>query len=143
MEKRVFNKITKELFLNYGFSKEKNIYILSLKDVTIVVKFRSWRGVKSFDYYFYINALYDDSVSFEKKYDSVVEIHMEHSPFEKGYHAHEILYEKYDEVEYEELLNGMLHTYFDPFKENALKYLKESDIRFYLTKKAKEFLGVI
>ena len=55
MEKRVFNKITKEIFLKYGFSKEKNKYILSLKDVTIVVKFRSWRGVKSFDDDYYIN----------------------------------------------------------------------------------------
>ena len=41
MEKRIFNKLTKEIFLEYGFTKEKNNYILSLDDVTIVVKFRS------------------------------------------------------------------------------------------------------
>jgi len=65
MEKRVFNKLTKEIFLEYGFIK-KNNYILILEDVTIVVKFCSWRGVKSFNYYFYINDLYDDLIPFEK-----------------------------------------------------------------------------
>lgn len=66
MEKSVFNKVTKEIFLEYGFLKDKNNYILTLEDVTIVVKFCSWRGVKSFNYYFYINDLYDDSIPFEK-----------------------------------------------------------------------------
>ena len=97
MEKRIFNKFTKEIFLEYGFIKEKNNYILNLEDVTIVVKFCSWRGVKSFNYYFYINELYDESVPFEKKFDSVIEIKMEHTPELRGYHAHEILYEEYDE----------------------------------------------
>ena len=84
MEKRVFNKLTKEIFLEYGFIKDKNNYILNLEDVTIVVRFRSWRGVKSFDYYFYINDLYDDSVPFEKRFDSLFEEHMEHTPDRKS-----------------------------------------------------------
>ena len=143
MEKRVFNKLTKEIFLEYGFTKYKSNYVLNLDEVTIVVKFRSWNGVKSFDYYYYINALYDDSVPFEERFDSVVEMHMEHTPELRGYHAHEILFEEYDEIKYKELLTTMLHRYFDPYKNNALQYLKDNDYCMFLTKKAKQYLGSI
>ena len=143
MEKRVFNKLTKEIFLEYGFIKDKNNYILNLKDVTIVVKLCSGRGVKSFNYYFYINDLYDDLIPFEKKFDSLIEIKMEHTPELPGYHAHEILFEEYDEMKYKELLTNMLHRYFDPYKINALQYLKDNDYRMCLTKKAREFLGLL
>lgn len=143
MEKRVFNKLTKEMFLEYGFIKDKNNYILSLDDVTIVVKFGSWRGVKSFNYYFYINDLYDDFTPFEKRFDSVVEIKMEHTPELRGYPAHEILFEEYDETKYKELLTTMLHRYFDPYKNNALQYLIDNDYRMCLTKKARQYLGLI
>ena len=119
MEKKIFDKLTKEIFLEYGFTKYKSNYVLNLDEVTIVVKFSSWRGVKSFYYYFYINALYDDSVPFEKRFDSVVGMHMEHTPELRGYHAHEILYEMYDEMKYRELLSNMLHRYFDPYKNNS------------------------
>ena len=143
MEKRIFNKLTKEIFLEYGFIKEKNNYILNLEDVTIVVKFCSWRGVKSFNYYFYINELYDESVPFEKKFDSVIEIKMEHTPELRGYHAHEILYEEYDEMKYKELLTTMLHRYFEPYKKNALQFLRDNDYCMCLTKKARQYLGLI
>ena len=143
MEKKIFNKLTKEIFLEYGFIKDKNNYILSLDDVTIVVRFRSWRGVKSFDYYFYINALYDASVPFTKRFDCLFEEHMEHTPELRGYHAHEILFEEYDEIKYKELLTSMLHRYFDPYKNNALQYLKDNDYCMSLTKKARQHLGLI
>lgn len=143
MEKRIFNKITKEIFLEYGFSKEKSNYILTLKDVTIVVRFRSWRGVKSFNYYFYINKLYDDTVPFEKRFDSQFETKMEHTPTLRGYHAHEILFEEYDENEYTELLKNMIHRYFDPYKNDALQYLRENGYRMCLTKKARQYLGLV
>ena len=142
MEKRIFNKLTKEIFLEYGFIKDKNKYILNLEEVTIVVKFRSWRGVKSFDYYFYINDLYDDLVPFEKRYDSLFEEHMEHTPELRGYHAHEILFEEYDEIKYRELLSTMLHRYFDPYKNNALQYLRDNAHCMSLTKKARQYLGL-
>ena len=116
---------------------------LNLEDVTIVVKFCSWRGVKSFNYYFYINELYDESVPFEKKFDSVIEIKMEHTPELRGYHAHEILYEEYDEMKYKELLTTMLHRYFDPYKKNALQFLRDNDYCMCLTKKARQYLGLI
>jgi len=143
MEKKIFNKITKEIFLEYGFLKEKNNYILTLDDVTIVVKFCSWRGVKSFNYYFYINDLYDDSIPFEKRFDSMVEIKMKHTPTLRGYHAHEILFEEYDEMKYRELLTNMLHSYFDPYKNNALQFLKDNDYCMVLSKKANQYLGLI
>lgn len=143
MEKRVFNKLTKEIFLEYGFTKEKNNYILRLDDVTIVVRFCSWRGIKSFDYYFYINDLYDDSIPFEERCDSVVQEHMKHTPELPGYHAHEILFEEYDEIKYKELLITMLHRYFDPYKNNALQYLKDNAYCMGLTKKARQYLGLI
>ena len=143
MEKRFFNKLTKEIFLEYGFTKEKNNYILSLDDVTLVVRFRSWRRVKSFDYYFYINDLYDDSVPFEKRFDSLFEEHMKHTPELPGCEAHEILFEEYDEMKYRELLSTMLHRYFDPYKNNALQHLRDNDYCMCLTKKARQYLELI
>lgn len=141
MEKKVFNKITKEIFLEYGFIKEKNNYILNLEDVTIVVKFCSWRGVKSFNYYFYINELYDESVPFEFNRGMFTEIKMEHNTELRGYHRHEILFEEWTEEEYRELLNKMLHSYFDPYKENALQFLKDNEYRMVLSEKARIYLG--
>ena len=41
---------------------------------------------------------------------------MEHTPELRGYHAHEILYEEYDEMNYKELLTTMLPRYFDQYK---------------------------
>ena len=142
MEKKVFNQVTKDLFLTYGFYKKNNKYVLPLKDVTIVVLFRSCRGIKSFNYYFYINELYDDSTPFEHRYDLLIEITMKHTPSLRGYHAHEILYEQYDEKEYRQLLSDMLHSYFDPYKNNALEFLKQSDYCMWLSKKARHFLGL-
>ena len=68
---------------------------------------------------------------------------MEHTPELRGYHAHEILYEEYDEMKYKELLTTMLHRYFDPYKNNALQYLKDNDYCMCLTKKARQYLGLI
>lgn len=142
MEKKIFNKITKEIFLEHGFSKEKDIYILSLNEVTIIVKLRSWREVKSFNYWFFINELYDSSVDFNNRFDTKIEIKMEHTPTAQGYHQHEILFEEWSPEEYKILLNNMLHSYFDPYKENALQFLRENDYRMVLSDKAREFLGV-
>ena len=143
MDKKIFNKITKDVFMKYGFLKEKSYYILKLEDVTLVVKFCSWRGVKSFDYYFYINELYDDSIPFEQKGDTLFITQMEHSLDKEGYHRHEILYENYSEEEYTHLLDNMLHRYFDPFKDNALQFLKENGYRMCLSKKAIQFIGLV
>ena len=36
MEKKIFNKLTKEIFLEYGFAKNKNNYILNYSDNCIL-----------------------------------------------------------------------------------------------------------
>ena len=141
MEKKQFNKITKEIFLEHGCIKQKDSYILYLDEITIIVKFRSWRGVKSFNYWFFLNNLYDDLVKFEERCDTKIEHKMEHSPELRGYHCHEILVEEWTEEEYRELLNKMLHSYFDPYKENAIQFLKDNERTLVLTEKARIYLG--
>ena len=143
MDKQQFNKITKETFLEYGFVKQKNLYFLYLNEITIIVKFCSWRGVKSFNYWFFLNNLYDSSVKFEEKYDTMIEIKMEHNSELRGYHKHEILFEEWTEEEYRELLNKMLHSYFDPYKADALQFLKDNDYRMALSKKARIYLRLV
>ena len=141
MEKKQFNKITKEIFLEHGFKKQKDSYILYLDEITIIVKFRSWRGVKSFNYWFFLNNLYDDSVKFEERWDTLIEEKMEHSPELRGYHCHEILVEEWTEEKYRELLDKMLHSYFDPYKENALQFLRDNEYCMVLSEKARIYLG--
>lgn len=143
MDKKEFNKITKEVFLNYGFIKYKNKYLLVLDDITIVVALCSWRGVKSFNYYFYINDLYDDSIPFQFNRGMFIEIKMEHDPLAKGYHKHEILYEEYEEEGYRNLLTNMLHSYFDPYKKDALKFIKDNESKLILTKETKKHFNIV
>ncbi len=139
MDKKTFNKLTKQIFTEYGFVKQKEKYMLFLDDVTIVVVFRSWRGVKSFNYFYYINAI----TSFlEEKSDSIIEIKMNHNLSLDGYHKHEILFEKYTESEYKELLSNMLHKYFDPYKANAIQFLKDNGKSMGMTEKAQKHLGL-
>ena len=142
MDKNLFHKITKEIFLEYGFTNKNGKFILVLKDVSIVVFFSSWRGVKSFSYYFSINELYDETFPFEQRGDTLVEIKMEHDPSAQGYHKHEIIFEQYTENEYRELLVNLLHSYFDVYKENAIKFLKDNAYCMALTLKAKKYLGL-
>ena len=142
MEKKIFNKLTKEIFLEYGFVKNKNNYILNLDYITIVVNFCSWRGVKSFNYYFYINDLYDDSIPFQFNRGMFTEIKMEHSPELPGYKAHEILFEKYTEMEYAQLLKDMLYKYFEPYKKDAIKFIKDNESLLLLTEETKKYFNI-
>lgn len=143
MDRKAFNKITKEVFLEYGFVKKNQKYFLILQDVSLVVYFASWRGVKSFNYYFSINELYDETFPFEQRGDTLVEIKMEYEPSAQGYHKHEIIFEQYTENEYRELLVNLLHSYFDVYKENAIKFLKDNAYCMALTLKAKKLTGII
>ncbi len=138
MEKAAFNKMTREIFKEYGFVKEKERYILFLEDITIVVRLASWRGVKSFDYYFSINEMFDPTVPVTQRYSTVTELHAEHDLNAQGYHRHEILYEEYTEEEYRALLTNLLHRIFDPFKEGGLMYLKDNNL--FMNRKTKEYL---
>ena len=67
---------------------------------------------------------------------------MEHDPSAQGYHKHEIIFEQYTENEYRELLVNLLHSYFDVYKENAIKFLKDNAYCMALTLKAKKYLGL-
>ena len=142
MNRKAFNKITKEVFLEYGFVKKNQKYFLILQDVSLVVYFASWRGVKSFNYYFSINELYDSSIPVEQRADTLVEIKIEHTQSLQGYHRHEILFEQYIEEEYRSLLSNMLHSYFEPYKADALQYLKDNNFQMCLTEKARKYLGL-
>ena len=69
MDQRTFHRLTKEIFTEYGFVKKKSKYVLVLNDVTITVYFGSWRGIKSFNYCFYLNHFYDPSLGDENPND--------------------------------------------------------------------------
>ena len=68
---------------------------------------------------------------------------MEHNTELRGYHRHEILFEEWTEEEYRELLNKMLHSYFDAYKENAIRFLKDNAYSMCLTQKVKMYLGLL
>lgn len=126
MDKKEFNRIVKEVFTQYGFKKKRDRYMLLFDEVMISCQLYTWNGVRSFNYWVSINAVYDDSVPLEKRGDSYVCIKMDHSPEAVGYHKAEIVYEEYDEEECRRILNYLLHTYFDPYKQDATQYVKDN-----------------
>ena len=142
MDKKTFNRITKEVFLEYGFKKEKNKFILYLDDVTLVVRLASWRCVLSFDYYLSINALFDESTPVVERFNSWEE-HFVYSPSLQGYHRHEILYEEYSEDEYRTRLNERLHAHFDLLKEDSVYFMTKTDFRYHLLNPARDYLNLI
>lgn len=143
MDQKLFNKITKDVFTEYGFVKQKSKYVLVLNDVTITVRFGSMRGIKSFNYCFYLNRFYEPSWGAENKSDLLIEIKMEHDTSAGGYHRHEILFEQYAEEEYKNMLNQMLHSYFDPYRNNALQFIKDHHEEFPLSERTRIFLDLI
>ena len=140
MDKKEFNKITKEVFVAYGFVKKREIFLLILDEITISCKLYSWNLVRSFNYWISINKLYDDSIPYEKRYGTYFAIKMEHSPLAEGYHSSEIKYEDYSEEQYRNLLSNMLTTYFDPYKHDALQYVKDNYERLTLRPEGIAFL---
>ena len=125
MEKNVFNKITKEVFVAHGFVKKRNTFLLILDEITISCRLYTWNLIRSFNYWISVNGLYDDAVPYEQRYGSYIAIKMEHSPLADGYHKSEIKYEEYTEEQYRNMLTNMLHTYFDPYKQDAMQYVKD------------------
>lgn len=126
MDKKTFDRITKEVFLAYGFIKKRDTFVLILDEITIACRLYSWNLIRSFNYWISINGLYDDSVPYEKRYGTYVAVKMMHSPSAEGYHQSEIQYESYTEMEYREMLNNMLNIYFNPYKQDALTYVKNN-----------------
>ena len=72
----------------------------------------------------------------------LVAVKMEHTPAAQGYHKSENKYEDYSEEEYRRMLTYMLHTYFDPYKTDAIGYIKEFHVYLALRDETKEALGI-
>jgi len=142
MDKNSFDRITKEVFLAYGFIKKRDTFIMILDEITICCKLYTWNSVRSFNYWISVNGLYDNSVPYEKRYDTYLAIKMEHSPSAEGYHKSEIQYEEYTEMEYRDILNGMLNIYFNPYKKNALSYVKSNYKMLHLKPEGIAYLGI-
>lgn len=142
MDKKEFNQITKEIFTEYGFKKKQERYFLLLDEIMISCQLYTWNGVRSFNYWVSVNAAYDDSVPIEKRIGSYVATKMEHTPSAVGYHKAEIVYEEYDEAECRRILNYLLHTYFDPYKKDAIQYLKDNYKRLTIRPEGLKCLGI-
>lgn len=142
MDKKKFDNITKEVFVSYGFTKKRDNFILILDEITVTCKLYSWNMVRSFNYWISVNGLYDNSVPYEKRYGTYIALKMEHTPSAEGYHKSEIKYEDYTEDQYRELLTKMLHNYFDPYKQDALKYVKDNYKLLTLKPDGIAFLGI-
>ena len=67
---------------------------------------------------------------------------MEHSPSAEGFHESEIKYESYTEAEYREILDSMLNVYFNPYKQDALTYVKNNYKMLYLKPEGIAYLGI-
>lgn len=142
MDKKEFNRIVKEVFIQYGFIKKRDRYFLLFEDVMISCQLYTWNGVRSFNYWVSVNAAYDDAVPLEKRYGSYVATKMEHTPSAVGYHKAEIVYEEYDEAECRRILNYLLHTYFNPYKQDATQYVRENYERLTIRPEGLEALGI-
>ena len=142
IEKKDFNKITKEIFVANGFVKKRDTFLLILDEITISCRLYKWNNIQSFNYWISVNGLYDDSIPYEKRYGTYIAIKMEHSPFAEGYHKSEIKYEEYSEDQYREMLTNMIHCYFDPYIHDALQYVKDNYQKLYLKPEGIAYLGI-
>lgn len=66
---------------------------------------------------------------------------MAHTPSAQVYHKDEVLFEEYTEKQFREMLTYVLHAYFDGFKKDVLKYVKENQLKLCLNKKATEYIN--
>ena len=138
MDRKAFNKITNQIFLQYGFFQAKrNTYVLVLEEVDVCVSFVSWRGVKFFDYIYSIRAAWEEGTPLEQRFEGI-SIKMEHNTELEGYHRHEIIFENWTEEAWRIALLQMLHKYFDPFKENAILHIKNQSL---LTARHRKYLN--
>ena len=142
MDKKEFNRIVKDVFTQYVYQKRRERYYLFFDEITISCQLYTWNGVRSFNYWVSVNAAYDDSIPFEQRYGSYLAIKMEHSPSAEGYHKAEIAYEKYDEAECRRILNGLLHSYFDPFLQDATQYVKDHYEELHIKSDGVKQLGI-
>ncbi len=140
MDKKRFLKISDTVLKEYGFIKRGSLYLLNLNDMIVGIRNRTCREVNSWDYWIGIHALHSVDVPLEKRYNTSVEIHLEHNNDLQGYHKYEILYEQLSEEQYIDMFKQMLHKEFDGYKVNGIIQLKQKDIYFYLRPNARKFV---
>ncbi|MBR2376752.1 MAG: hypothetical protein IKA85_03125 [Clostridia bacterium] len=140
MEIKNFNKITKQIFVGYGFNKIDKHYVLELKDIILFVRLDSWHGIKSFRYWLSIKELHKENEPLENKSDICFEEILIHNEKVKGPNQYKIDYNEMGELEYKVFLKNLLCKYFNPYKEKGLLYLKEIGYKLNLTQKASSFI---
>lgn len=140
MEIKSFNKITKEVFIAYGFKKIGKNYILELKDILLCVWLDSWHGLKSFHYSLSINALHAAIEPIEKRHDFAFSVPLSHNINPKGSQPHKLCIDEWTEMQYREILQKLLSEYFDSYKEKGLKHLKDIGHTLPFTEEAQMFL---
>ena len=144
MDKKEFQKITKKVYEEYGFVKKGKYYYLDLKDVIICSGLSSRYGGVYLMYNISIKALHPiNEITINNFYDG----------FDSGGNAicfekdnYIIKYLDYNGHQYECKIKEVLYKYFEPYKVDALNYLRnmeslqDKNERIPLKIKAKEFL---
>ena len=140
MEVKTFNKITKEIFVAYGFKKNGKNYILELTDIALIVWLDYYCGLRSIHYSLSINKLHNESESINERHDFAFSVPLDHNINPKGSQQHKLCLEEWTEIQYREILKNLLFEYFEPYKEKGLQYLKEIGHTLPFTEKAQMFL---
>ena len=127
MDKKELKKITTAVYEEYGFIKKGKYYYLDLEDVVICSGFATLHGITYLAFNFSVKAVNSEEERLSNNmfdgYDSM-EIQMYFDKCEKGYHKKELRFEEWTGSYYAGKLRELLHYYFDPYRENALKHIK-------------------
>ena len=129
MDKKELKKITTKIYEEYGFVKKGKYYYLDLPDVVLCSGFFTVNGIMNLSYNFSLKAVNTEESRKPNNmfdgYDSI-EIKMNFNPMAQGYHKHEICVDTWTEDFYVAKLKEVLHYYFDPYKKDALNYIKRA-----------------
>ena len=141
MDKKELKQITTKVYEEYGFVKKGKYYYLDLKDVIICSGFSSRYGGIYLMYNISIKALHSIS---EIKLDNIFD------GYDSGGNAicfeekkYIINYLDYNCCQYEDELKKVLYKHFEPYKLDALNYLRRMEFSqegIPLKISAKEFL---
>lgn len=153
MDVKQFKFLTKQIYENYGFTKKGKYFYLDLNDVIICSGVLNTYNYSFFAYNISLKAIHSAQEYKNNMFDGYDchAIDMYYTPNASGYLKKAVNYEKYSTEEYCKRLSELLKKYFDPFKEDALEYIKicykkiglviENDI-IMLSKSAREYLNL-
>ena len=139
MDKKEFIKVVNKVFINYGFKKIKNKFFLDLDDVLICSKVSGTPyGETYLGFVFKIKILHQDegeekefeSMDYYEDFDSL-ETHCLIENYTEGRKINIKFEPMTEEICFDELTK-LVHRYFDPFRENAMKHIERgySEIRY-------------